>query len=120
MESESITFAGYGEPLLSVSNLNIWSVYKYRCLYNLLLYLKELDVITRAAEMIKDSHHGANLRVKTNGLISTKESLKGYIKTIQIFRSLSPNFWLIYIFCTMSYFYKSQIFWSRQASIRYQ
>ena len=27
MESESITFAGYGEPLLSISKLNILSVY---------------------------------------------------------------------------------------------
>lgn len=45
MESEPITFAGYGEPLLRA------------------------DVISKAARLIKDTRHGATLRIKTNGLI---------------------------------------------------
>ena len=47
MEADEITFAGYGEPLL------------------------RYDVIAEASKLIKESHHGVPLRVKTNGLIET-------------------------------------------------
>jgi TatD DNase family protein len=52
MEADVITFAGFGEPLL------------------------RLDVLCEAAAMIKDSHHGAPLRVKTNGLIAAKQGAR--------------------------------------------
>lgn len=50
MESEPITFAGAGEPLL------------------------RLGVLTSAAELIKDKRHGVPIRVKTNGLILSKDA----------------------------------------------
>jgi len=50
MESDEITFAGCGEPLL------------------------RLDVVTEAARLIKDNRHGVPLRVKTNGLIKSNTS----------------------------------------------
>lgn len=50
MESDDVSFAGYGDPLL------------------------RLDVLTEAAKMIKEKRHGASLRVRTNGLISSKSS----------------------------------------------
>jgi pyruvate-formate lyase-activating enzyme len=49
MESEEITFAGFGEPLLRA------------------------DVIKDAAKLIKLNRHGVSLRIKTNGLIQSKE-----------------------------------------------
>jgi hypothetical protein len=49
MESEEITFAGFGETLLRV------------------------DVVRYAASMIKQNRHGASLRIKTNGLIESKK-----------------------------------------------
>lgn len=49
MESEDITFAGAGEPLL------------------------QLETLTRAAEMIKERRHGASLRVKSNGLVTSSD-----------------------------------------------
>lgn len=52
MESEDITFAGAGEPLL------------------------KLDVMTEAASMILESRHGAQLRLNTTGLVPSKDSAK--------------------------------------------
>jgi MoaA/NifB/PqqE/SkfB family radical SAM enzyme len=52
MESEEITFAGMGEPLL------------------------RLNTLSNAAILIKDKRHGVPLRVKTNGLILAKDSSK--------------------------------------------
>ena len=49
MDSDEITFAGIGEPLL------------------------KLDVLTKAAELILEQRHGAQLRVKTSGLIISKD-----------------------------------------------
>ena len=46
----TITFAGYGEPLL------------------------RLDTLIESATMIKNKRVGINLRVKTNGLIASKDS----------------------------------------------
>jgi hypothetical protein len=50
MQSDDITFCGYGEPLL------------------------RRDTICEASTMIKLSRHGTQLRVMTNGLIPLKES----------------------------------------------
>mmetsp|Transcript_30092 Transcript_30092/g.50321 ORF Transcript_30092/g.50321 Transcript_30092/m.50321 type:complete len:219 (-) Transcript_30092:110-766(-) len=50
MESDAISIAGLGEPLL------------------------RLPVITDAARMIKEKRHGAQLRVKTNGLVLSKDA----------------------------------------------
>jgi molybdenum cofactor biosynthesis enzyme MoaA len=52
MDSDEITFAGLGEPLLR------WKV------------------LTDAASMITEKRHGAQLRVETNGLILPKDSAK--------------------------------------------
>lgn len=52
MDSDEITFAGIGEPLL------------------------KLDVISSAAQLITEKRHGAQLRVKTNGLILSKDCSK--------------------------------------------
>jgi len=49
MDSDEITFAGVGEPLL------------------------RMGVLTEAAMLIKEKRHGAQLRVKTNGLILSKD-----------------------------------------------
>ncbi|CAM9160792.1 unnamed protein product [Ectocarpus fasciculatus] len=49
MDSEPVTFAGYGEPLL------------------------RLDCICDAVERIKEHRHGASVRVKTSGLILSSE-----------------------------------------------
>lgn len=50
MESEPVTFAGYGEPLLRVGT------------------------ICDAVKQIKDNRHGALIRIKTNGLILNDDS----------------------------------------------
>lgn len=50
MKSDPITFAGLGEPLLRV------------------------DAVCDAAKMIKEKRHGAQLRVRTTGLIAAKNS----------------------------------------------
>mmetsp|Transcript_15879 Transcript_15879/g.23913 ORF Transcript_15879/g.23913 Transcript_15879/m.23913 type:complete len:218 (+) Transcript_15879:71-724(+) len=50
MDSEQVTFAGYGEPLLRA------------------------EVICDAATMIKDKRHGVPLRIKTNGLVSSSDA----------------------------------------------
>lgn len=52
MESEEITFAGYGEPLL------------------------RYDILCEAAREIKDRRHGVPLRVRTTGLIPAKDCVK--------------------------------------------
>ena len=52
MESDEITFAGFGEPLL------------------------RKDVICEAAELIKDKRHGVPLRIRSNGLVSSRDSYK--------------------------------------------
>ncbi len=49
MESEEITFAGFGEPLL------------------------RHNVICESAQLIRTSRHGVPLRVRTNGLIPSKD-----------------------------------------------
>ncbi len=49
MTSDEITFAGYGEPLL------------------------RLDCIGEVVRTIRDSRHGTRFRVKTNGLILTRD-----------------------------------------------
>ncbi len=50
MDSDEITFAGLGEPLL------------------------RLEVLTECASLITEKRHGARLRVKTNGLILSSDS----------------------------------------------
>jgi MoaA/NifB/PqqE/SkfB family radical SAM enzyme len=50
MESEPITFAGMGEPLL------------------------RLDTLTEAARLTKTARHGAQLRLKTSGLVPSADS----------------------------------------------
>lgn len=52
MDSDEISFAGIGEPLL------------------------RLDTLTDAATLILEQRHGAQLRVKTSGLILSKDSAK--------------------------------------------
>ena len=52
MDSDEITFAGIGEPLLKI------------------------DTMTDAARMIIEKRHGAQLRVKTSGLIKLSDSFK--------------------------------------------
>ena len=52
MDSDEITFAGIGEPLLKI------------------------DTMTDAARMIIEKRHGAQLRVKTSGLIKSSDSFK--------------------------------------------
>lgn len=52
MDSDEITFAGLGEPLL------------------------KLNVLTESAKLIIEKRHGVRLRVKTNGLIISKECSK--------------------------------------------
>lgn len=56
MESEPITFAGFGEPLLRT------------------------DCICDAVRQIKDSRHGAIFRIKTNGLIRSADGLSTALK----------------------------------------
>ena len=51
MESDEITFAGFGEPLL------------------------RLDVLEKSSSLIKEFRHGAPLRLKTNGLVCSKDSM---------------------------------------------
>lgn len=48
MDSDEITFAGLGEPLL------------------------RLDTLAEAAKLIKQKRHGVPLRLKTNGLVPSK------------------------------------------------
>ena len=55
MESDEITFAGVGEPLLR---------------YNVLL---------DSANLIKTKRHGVPLRLKTNGLINSNECVKVHV-----------------------------------------
>ena len=57
MDSDEITFCGIGEPLL------------------------RLDTITEAAQLIIEKRHGAGLRIKTSGLIHTKDCSKVCIYT---------------------------------------
>lgn len=59
MKSEEVTFAGLGEPLL------------------------RLDDLAETARMIKSMRHGVPLRIKTNGLILSKESA-----TVSVFHCL--------------------------------
>lgn len=51
MDADEITFAGYGEPLL------------------------RYDIIAEASRLIKEKHHGAPLRIKTNGLVDVNEAV---------------------------------------------
>ena len=51
MEADEITFAGYGEPLL------------------------RYEIIAQASRLIKEKHHGAPLRIKTNGLVGVNEAV---------------------------------------------
>jgi MoaA/NifB/PqqE/SkfB family radical SAM enzyme len=56
MDSDEITFAGIGEPLL------------------------RLETMTSAAKLIVEKRHGARLRLKTSGLILSKDcSNVGYV-----------------------------------------
>lgn len=66
MDSDEITFAGVGEPLL------------------------KLDVLTSAAQLITEARHGAQLRVKTNGLILSKECSQA--RSLYIATNLNPIF----------------------------
>jgi len=52
MDSDEITFAGVGEPLL------------------------RLDTLTEAATLILEQRHGAQLRLKTSGLILSRDCAK--------------------------------------------
>lgn len=60
MDSDEITFAGAGEPLL------------------------RLETLMEAASLILEQRHGAQLRLKTSGLVLSKDSAKVQYPTVHL------------------------------------